>query len=182
MALPTSVTAGDAPSRRRRLRALALDLAVGVALHLGMGLLAVAWLMVRTRGGEVDVAPGDAALAFALVMAALPAWLGWLAADLVGRSSTRGQRASGLAVAGSPLRRVARLALHPFAVLGWLWLAAVAELALLPTVSLLLLAAAVLVAAAAVTSGAIAIGWPSTVLIHDRVAGTRLTTSEAPRA
>ncbi len=179
-ALQTPSIAGALPSRRARWAAVALDAAAGLGLALLLYGLGAAWLLVRTGGGERDVGSGDGTLAFALLMAAVPGWLAWLGFALFTGGATPGQRARGLAVAGTPWRRVLRLAIHPLGACGWFWLAAVAQMSLLPAVSLLLTAIGFVVLASGLASVVLTLRRRGARGVHDRIASTYLALRPTP--
>ncbi|MCK9486507.1 MAG: RDD family protein [Dehalococcoidia bacterium] len=172
-ALRTPFAPGVPPSRRARWGAVAIDILVGAGLAAGALAGGTAWLLVRTEAGTRDVPSGDAAFAFALLLSAVPAWLTLLAFSLATRGATPGQRSRHLEVQGAPWRRVVRLAVHPLGAAGWLWLAVVAMIAILPTLALLFASLGVTVLAGGVLSSLLALrrGEPG---VHDRVASTRL--------
>lgn len=163
-------------SRRARLGALALDLAVGLAFQAATLAAAFLLFVLRTGGGARDLQTAEATLGWAIALAAVPAWLGLLVHSALLRGATPGQRAAGLAVEGSPPRRVLRLAGHPVGVIAWAWLAIIAFLAAVPGGPLLLLAAAMTALTAGVISGVMLLARPGTALLHDHMAGTRLVT------
>lgn len=134
---------------------------------------AIAWIVLRSSGGAVDLAEADAQIAAALVLAALPAWFAWYSKGVV-EGRTRGQAHAGLAVEGSPWRRLVRFATHPLAIPGWVWLGLVALAAGLPWVGV-----AIVVVTVALGLGALGtlLTWllvPGARAIHDQLAGTRL--------
>lgn len=162
--------------RRRRLAAAGADAATLALALLAAGALATAWLLVRTAWGRDDTTQGEAALAFALGGAAVPAWTAWVTLHLYDRGATPGQRWQRLAIeAVSPARRALRLAAHPLALPAWGWL-----LTVLFLLDARWLAAPAVLLTLAVMGSALA----SLVLLlvrpawrgpHDRLARTRLT-------
>lgn len=165
------------PPRSRRLLAFALDLFYGGTASLLAILVAGSWLLVRTAWGRDDVPSGDATFASALLLAATPAWLAWTALHLAQRSATPGQARSRLRVVGSPRRRLLRLAIHPLAVPGWLWLAILAAVA---TFNILAIAVAAFAGAiflgGLITAGR-ALFRPRACGLHDLIARTRLVSA-----
>lgn len=174
-AFQTPAVTGVPPSRRARWSACASDLALGGGAMAVATVLGVAWLLIRTGGGARDAQSGDAAFAFALALAAVPAWLTWLAFDLATRGGTPGQRARLLVVEGAPWRRVLRLAVHPVGAAGWLWLAVVAAIAVLPALTLLFASVATVVLAGGIVTALLTVRRRGEPGVHDRVAGTKLT-------
>lgn len=155
-----------------RANAFAFDLlAMAVATSAG-GLLALAWLLLRTGGGGTDPGAGDSAFAFALLMAGLPAWYGLAAFDLARGGSTPGLRRSGFRVTGSTARRVVSFALAPTALPGWGWLTAVAAISAVYPLALLLASMTVLVAAASVASVALVLA--GRTALHELATGTKV--------
>lgn len=163
-----------AVTRRRRVAALIIDLAILAGFAAVASLLSLAWMLARTEGGRYDLAIGDSAVAFALLLAAVPAWAALLAADVVLFGATPGERRLRLAIEGGPLRRLVRLAVHPLGVIAWLWLAAMANLATLPVVGLVLLAVAMTGLLGVAASIILVLRAPSAGGVHDLLAGTRL--------
>jgi hypothetical protein len=161
-------------TRRRRVAALALDLAVLAGFAVVASLLSLAWMLARTEAGRYDLAIGDSTFAFALLLAAVPARVALLAADVAVLNATPGQRRMGLTVEGASPRRLLRLAVHPLGVVAWLWLAVVANLATLPVVGLVLLAVAMTGLLGVVASTILVLRAPSSAGAHDILAGTRL--------
>ena len=172
------VTAADEPEqpapRGARLAAARSDIAWLAAGSLLTLAVAFGFLFWRTSWGAVDASAGDTAIAAALLLSVVPAWLAWMLVSLLEDGGTPGQRRRGLIVRpgvrawpGAPLLR---FALHPLSAPGWLWLAAIMFLVAAPSVGWLLI-----VAAAIVTLG----GLGSAVLIalgrralHDLLART----------
>ncbi len=182
LALPTPAATGRPPSRVARWSAVSIDLALGAAFGGVAVALAFGWLLVRTSGGLRDVPAGDAAFAFALVMASAPAWLAWLAYDLATRGATPGQRARGLFVLGSPSRRVLRLAFHPLGAIGWSWLALVSWIAVIPLLPLLFASVWLVVLAGGITTALLSFMRPGHPAVHDRLAYTRIARAHETRA
>ena len=166
---------GEGPAgAKARLCAAALDGLLLAAALAAACAAAFAWLLIRTEAGRYDVAGGDGVAAAALAAAAAPAWAIGQAARLWLRGATAGQARLGLAVAGSPPRRAARLLLHPLAGPLWIWLAATAWLAGAPLrPALAALAAAVLAPLALGTASLAALRWPRWRM-HERLTGARL--------
>ena len=165
----------EPPRTRARIAAILLDAALGAGLALLTGAIATTWLLVRTRAGALDAGAGDAAVGLALVLASVPAWLTWLAFDLASQGATPGQRARGLVVRGRPHRRALRLLVHPLGSVGWLWLALVTWLALLPALTLLFASIAIVVIGSGITSLLLAVRTRGSRAIHDRIVNTRLS-------
>src|SRR5690606_31924260 len=118
-AMPT--TTADAP-RRTRVRALTADLALCAAVQIAFATAAVLLWLVQTEGGARDLSSRSATVGWAIVLAAVPGWLGMLAQSSAARGGTPGQRWSNLTVLGTPSRRLLRLAVHPVGAIGWGWL------------------------------------------------------------
>lgn len=161
-------------ARSTRLRALVIDLGAGLAIQLGSGVLALLVFLASTSGGERDLSSSAAAIGWAIALAAVPAWFGYLGHAVAVDGGTPGQAATGLTVEGGPARRLARLALHPMSALGWCWLALVAGWATVPGVPLMLAAVAVTVLGGGVVSAVLLARDPGAPALHDRLAGTRL--------
>lgn len=155
------------PRARATLRdALELLAALSVA-----GVIAMAWLLLRTGAGRDDVSEFDAILAAAVVLAVPPAWFVRFALATAD-GGTAGQRAAGLEVEGARRQRTLRVALHPLSLPAWWWLAALAAAA----------GAQLGAVALALTGGAVALGAAASLLrwaggragLHDVAAGTRI--------
>ncbi len=136
------------------------------------------WLFVRSSGGAVDIAPGDARVGAAIALATPPAWFAWFASGVLS-GRTWGQARTGVFVAGSGPQRALRVAAHPLAGAVWAWLVLVLLAAgqiLAALVTLIVLGAVIL--GAAVSLG----GWvfrPAAPAVHDRIARTRVLPVEA---
>ncbi len=116
-------------SRRARVAAEAFDLLLlGIAVAIA-SVVAGAWLLLRTRGGAFDLGRGDAAIAMALWMSAVPAWWGLLVFDSVTGGQTPGIAQARLRVEGGTAARLLRLVLRPVATLAWLWVTFLAVIA-----------------------------------------------------
>jgi len=189
---PILLPVSEPPSRGRRLRAVVYDL-TGLALAVVLAFIAaVAWLLARTEAGRFDVADVDGALAAAVLLAALPAWVAWAVLGLVRQRGTPGQRAAGIEVvpeseeprgAGWWLRAGLAAVVHPLAVPAWLWLAAVVALAGYEVAALVPLALAAVAALFGVLSFVMLLARPSMPPLHDQLAGVRpVLRSEAPRS
>jgi len=180
---PILLPVAEPPSRGRRLRAVAYDL-TGLALGVVLAFVAgVAWLLARSEAGGVDVADGDAALAAAVLLAVLPAWVAWGALGRVRERGTPGQRAAGLEVVresegsrgvGGGLRAGCAAVVHPLAVPAWLWLAAVVALAGYEVAALVPLALAGVAVLFGVLSFVLLLARPSMPSLHDQLAGVRI--------
>ncbi|GMU41278.1 MAG: hypothetical protein AMXMBFR23_21440 [Chloroflexota bacterium] len=171
LALPATTADRADGALTARANALAFDLlAMAVATSVG-GMLALGWIVVRTGGGT-DPSAGDSALAFALLMAGLPAWYGLAAFDLVRGGSTPGLRRSGFRVEGGPARRLLSFALAPTALPGWGWLTAVAAISTVYPLALLLASMTVLVATASVASVALVLA--GRTALHELATGTKV--------
>lgn len=166
-----AASGGVAPSWRARARAIGIDLALGVALQAGALVLALVIFMVDSRAGARDLSTLGASAGWAALLAAVPAWLGLLAYGSWSGDATPGQHAAGLAVEGTPRRRLLRLAIHPLGLAGWAWLAILAMLATAPFVVWATLA---LMAGAIASVSALAAMLPRAPALHDLLAGTRL--------
>lgn len=163
-------------SRAVRLQAAARDAVAGAVIGSVALAVAVAWLFGTSDGGAQDVDRAAATVGWAILLAAVPAWLSLLAIS-VPTGATPGQRSSGLRVLGTPQRRLIRLAAHPFGATGWLWAASVLSLATVPVIPLLLAAVGVIVAGAGIASLVLLLIAPEAPALHDRLAGTRLVAS-----
>ena len=174
----TSASAFEVPppriARSARLRASAIDLGVGLGIQLGLGVLALLVFLVSTRGGDRDLSSGAAAIGWAIALAAIPAWFGYLGHAAAVEGGTPGQISAGVTVEGGPTRRLARLAMHPVSAIGWCWIALIAAWATVPGLPLMLAAVAVTVLGGGVVSVALLARDPNTPALHDRLAGTRL--------
>lgn len=160
--------------RAAGLRAFVFDLALLAGLQAATATVAVLVFLIQSGGGERDLTSSAATTGWAIALAAVPAWLGLLGQGYAAHDGTPGQHRAGLAVEGTPLRRLVRLALHPVGMLGWGWLALVSALAALTGLALLFASAAVIVALGGLASGAIVLARPGSLPLHDRIAGTRL--------
>ncbi|MDP6605311.1 MAG: hypothetical protein QF664_03485, partial [Dehalococcoidia bacterium] len=116
------------------------------------------------------------------VAAAIPAWTAWLAARLWRDAATPAQRRQGLVLVTAGAlpgetrrRRVARLAIHPLSLPGWLWLTLTAALGGVPWLWIMPALAATAVALAALGSLALLVARPQRRAVHDLLARTRLT-------
>jgi len=165
---------GPAVPRAARARALAFDLALCAGGQLAAALAALAVFLLQTGGGERDLTSDAATAGWAVAMAGVPAWLGLLGHSCSLLGGTPGQRGAGVAVEGTPARRILRIALHPTGAVGWGWLAVVAGLATLPGAAALFAAAALLGVLGALFSAGLLIRDPAALPLHDRIAGTRL--------
>lgn len=163
--------------RSRRLLAFAIDLIYGGAASLLTTLVAGGWLLLRTAWGRDDIRAGDAAFASALLLAATPAWLAWTALSVARRRATPGQVRLRLRVAGGPRRRILRLAIHPLAVPGWLWLAALAAIATFDALAIALAGVAGAVALGGLITAGGALFRPRARGLHDLIARTRLVSA-----
>lgn len=173
---PTATAEPPVPLGRRVL-ALTVDLIYGGAASILAASAAGGWLFLRTAWGRDDVPSGDATFASALVLAATPAWLAWTALRLAQRGATPGQARCGLRVAGRPRRRLLRLAVHPLAIPGWLWLAILAAVATFEALAAVFaVAAAAVLLGGAVTAGG-ALVRPQARGLHDLLARTRLVSA-----
>jgi hypothetical protein len=161
-------------TRGRRARALGVDFAILAATMLGATVVASCWMLIRTSAGRFDLGAGDAAIAFGMVMAPPAAWSAWLALATCLDGATPGQRRAGLVVAGGPWARLVRLALHPFAIPTWTWLAVIGTVAVIPVLPLLFLAMAIMAGLGGAASLILVLRAPSARGIHDLVSGTRL--------
>ena len=165
---------GRAPGAGARLAAVVYDAGMLVLLLLAVLVVAFAWLLIRTSWGRFDVGTGDALIATSLIGATVPAWAAWQAARLHMHGATAGQARFGLATEGEPLRRSARLLVHPLSLPLWSWLV----LTVLITELRLLLWPAVLVLLAVAAAGLLSLGMlllrGDARLLHDYVAGTRV--------
>ena len=174
----TSASADETPTprtaRSTRLRALAMDLGVGLGIQLGFGVLALLVFLVSTSGGDHDLSSSAAAIGWAIALAAIPAWFGYLGHAAAIDGGTPGQTSAGLTVEGGPTRRLARIAMHLVSAIGWCWLALVAAWATVPALPLMLAAVAVTVLGGGVVSVALLARDPNAPALHDRLAGTRL--------
>ena len=170
------------PSRGSRLRAVGYDL-TGLALAVVLAFVAgIVWLLARSEAGGVDVADVDAALAAAVLLAALPAWVAWAVLGLARECGTPGQRAAGVEVVrdieeprstGGWLLAGLGAAVHPLAVAAWLWLAAVVALAGFEVVALVPLALAGVGVLFGVLSFVLLLTRPALPPLHDQLAGVR---------
>ncbi len=172
---PTTATPGV--PQGHRVLAVAVDLIYGGLASLLAALVAGGWLLVRTGWGRDDVPSGDATFASALLLAATPAWLAWTALRLAQRGATPGQARCGLRVVGTPRRRLLRLALHPLAVPGWLWLAVLAAVATFEVLAIVFAIAVGIVLLGGLVTAGRAILRPRARGLHDLIARTRLVTS-----
>ena len=154
--------------------ALAIDLIYGGGASLLALLVASLWLFVRTAWGRDDVPAPDATAAAALLLAATPAWLVWTALRLIQRGATPGQARAGLRVTGRTRQRLLRLALHPLAAPGWLWLGILTGVATFNLVALACASIGVALLLGGMVSAALAVLRPTARGLHDRAAGTRL--------
>lgn len=170
MAMPTA-------PRSRRLVAFGLDLIYGGTASLLATLVAGGWLLLRTAWGRDDVPSGDATFASVLLLAATPAWLAWTALRLAQRSATPGQARGRLRVVGSPRRRLLRLAIHPLAVPGWLWLAVLAAVATFNALAIAVAALAGAIFLGGLITAGRALFRPRARGIHDLIARTRLVSA-----
>ena len=134
--------------RGRRLAAALLDTgallgAAGAAL-----LVALAYLLARTEAGRLDVGADDAAVAWSLLGAVLPAWTAWQWAHLRGEGVTAGGARLGVPPRPSDepgARGAAQQALryfsgavHPVTAPAWAWAAltlVLLEVPVLPAVA-----------------------------------------------
>lgn len=164
---------GGVPSGRRA-QAFAIDVIYGGLASLGAALAASGWLLFRTAWGRDDVPSGDATFASALLLAATPAWLAWTAMRLLRRGATPGQARCGLWVVGRPRNRVLRLAVHPLAFPGWLWLAILAAVASFYVLALAIAAVGTAVLIGGLFTAGQALLRPDTRGLHDLIARTRL--------
>ncbi len=174
---------GRPPARLDRATAFAIDLGWGALAVLAATLLAFGWLFVRTDLGATHVTDGDSIIAAAVIGAAIPAWIGWVALHALTTGATRGQQRTGLRVevtSARPLARALRLALHPISVPGWLWLAAVVAILEVPWLPLLVVLIGATIALMGVISIALLITDPSAAPLHDRAAGTRVMRTPGP--
>lgn len=137
-------------------------------------LLSLAWMLARTEAGRYDLAIGDSTFAFALLLAAVPAWAMLLTVDIAVFGATPGQRRMGLMVEGDTLRRLLRLAFHPLGVIAWMWLAVVGNLAAVPVVGIVFLAVAMTGLTGVLASVILVLRSPGSRGAHDIVAGTRM--------
>lgn len=169
---PTSAASG-VPASRRAI-AFAADLIYGGLASSLAALAAGGWLLVRTAWGRDDVPSGDATFASAFLLAATPAWLAWTALRVAQRGATPGQARAGLRVTGRTRRRLLRLAVHPLAVPGWLWLAILAAIATSEPIAILCAVAGAAVLIGGLVTGALAVFQPQVRGLHDVVARTRL--------
>ncbi|MEZ4502858.1 MAG: RDD family protein [Dehalococcoidia bacterium] len=163
----------EAPSRRARLLAAAIDGTALVAFEGVAFLVAVAWLLVRTEWGAIDVRDGDAVVAASLLAAAPAAWAAWIALEAT-RGATPGERRARLHVTSTPRRALLRQATRPLAGLAWGWLALFVLVVLGPWPALVLLVVAGLVLLAGLASMVLWLARPEAPALHDRLAGTRL--------
>ncbi len=163
--------------RGRRLLAFALDLIYGGTASLFATMVAGGWLLLRTAWGRDDVPSGDAAFAWVLLLAATPAWLAWTALRLAQQGATPGQARGHLRVMGSTRRRLLRLALHPLAVPGWLWLAILAAIATFYALAIAAAAFAGAVFLGGLVTAGRALFRPRARGIHDLIARTRLVSA-----
>ena len=174
----TSPSALEAPPARirraTRLRAVAVDLGLGIGIQFTFGAIALLVFLVTTGGGHRDLASSTATVGWAIALAGVPAWLGYLGHAVAVEGGTSGQQAAGLSVEGGPTRRLGRLAMHPLSAVGWCWLALVAAWATIPAVPLLLAAVAATVLGGSVISMALLAWNADAPALHDRLAGTRL--------
>ncbi len=169
---PTTAAPGIPPGRR--VLALATDLIYGGLASLLAAFAAGGWLLLRTSWGRDDVPTGDATFASALLLAATPAWFAWTALRLTRQGATPGQARQRLRVTGAPRRRLLRLAIHPLAVPGWLWLAILAAVATFDVVALAFAAAGAAVLLGGIVTAGRAVLRPQTPGLHDLIARTRL--------
>lgn len=172
---PTTAERGIPPGRR--VLAFAVDLIYGGLASLLAALAAGGWLLLRTSWGRDDIPAGDATFAAALLLAATPAWLAWTALRLAQRGATPGQDRQRLRVTGTPRRRLLRLALHPLAVPGWLWLAILAAVATVDPVALAFAATGAVVFLGGLIGAGRAVLRPQAPALHDLIARTRLVTA-----
>lgn len=169
---PGARPAGTA--RRARLLAVSFDLLLYAGAQAVLLALALLVFVLQTGGGERDLTAREATTGWAIALAAAPAWLGLLGHTSTVLGGTPGQRGAHLALEGGPVRRLVRIALHPLGAIGWGWLALVAWLAAIPGVPLLFASAAVLALIGGAASAVIVLRDPSSLPLHDRIAGTRL--------
>ncbi len=175
-ATSTALTEAPAPRIARviRLRALAIDLGLGAGIQGAFGVVALGVFLLATGGGARDLSSSAATMGWAIALAAAPAWLGYLGRSSVSDGSTPGQSSAQLTVEGGPFRRLARLALHPVGAFGWCWVAFVLALATVPGLPLIVASMAVCVLGGGVISALLVAHDPDALVLHDRLAGTRL--------
>jgi len=172
---PATVMPGrPTPRRRARLRGYVGDLGLYVVLQIAFGVLALVVFLVQTGGGARDLTSSTATAGWAIVLAAVPAWLGALGHATVTESRTPGQHRARTIVEGGPGRRLARLVVHPLSALAWWWATVVAVLSTIPGVPVLLAAMMISVLAGGVVSAALLLRDREALPLHDRIAGTRL--------
>lgn len=166
----------DRPHRGHRLQASVIDAALGLGLVVLGSLIAFGWLLAVTGIGQQEPGALHNSVAFAIVLAAIPAWYGVLATGSLATPTSRtpGQSRAGLLVIGTPRRRLLRLSVHPLSAIGWWWLAGVSALATLPVLPLLLAAAGTIALLGGGVSLALLTVRPESRALHDRIAGTEI--------
>lgn len=163
-----------APGAGVRLAAIVYDAGTLLLLLLAALVVAFAWLLIRTSWGRFDVGTGDALVATSLIGATTPAWGAWQAARLHRDGATVGQARFGLATEGEPLRRSARLLVHPLSLPLWFWLALTVLISEVRIVLWPILFILLAVAVAGLLSLGILLVRGDARLLHDYVAGTRV--------
>lgn len=179
-----TVASRPPPGRWQRSAAVLIDLSSAALTVAVAACVATLWLLARTAWGRDDAGSGDALIATALVLAALPAWATWQVVRVRRGDGTAGQARVALTVTLSArAARVARsartaatvrLACHPVAVTAWLWLTALALLLGANLLALASAAAAALWALAGLVSAVAVLRDPAARALHDRLAGTSL--------
>ncbi len=144
---------------------LVASLAFGVAV-------ALAYLLMRTSRGLLDVSPGDGMIGLAVCAAALPAWTALEWRSLLTTGGTLGSRALHSSIDLLPRRGLARwltLALHPSATVAWLWLGLGLALPAWYLASGIAVVISFAVLTMAVATLVVQLVWPEANSVHGRV-------------